>query len=73
MGKAHILHSPDSHTTYTTPIELVFSDFWGPSPYTLNSGFKYYMSFVDAYSKFTWIYFLKIKAESLFTFQQLRA
>lgn len=47
MGKAHKLHSPDSHTTYTTSLELVFSDLWGPYP--LTSGLKYYMSFVGLF------------------------
>ncbi|KAI5416369.1 hypothetical protein KIW84_041438 [Lathyrus oleraceus] len=73
MGKTRRLHSPDSHTTYTTPLELLFSDLWGPSLYASTSRFKYYMSFVDSYSKFTWIYFLKTKAEALSTFQQFKS
>lgn len=31
------------------------------------------MSFVDAYSKFTWIYQLKSKAEALSVFKQFKA
>ncbi|MCI01978.1 F-box-like/WD repeat-containing protein TBL1XR1-A-like, partial [Trifolium medium] len=58
-SKAHRLHSPSSHTQYNTPLELVYSDLWGPSPHTSTLGYKYYITFVDAYSKFTWIYLLK--------------
>ena len=37
------------------------------------SGFLYYMPFVDAYSKFTWIYLLKAKSEAIFVFQKFNA
>lgn len=59
MGKTRRLHSPSSHTTYASPLELVYSDLYGPSPYAFTLGFKYYMSFVNDFSKFTWIYLLK--------------
>jgi len=35
--------------------------------------FHYYMYFVDAYSIFTWIYFLKIKSDALFGFKQFKS
>lgn len=72
MGKAHILPSNTSQTTYSHTLELIYSDLWGPSPNTFTLGFKYYMSFVDAFSKFTWIYFLKTKVEDLTTFKQFK-
>ena len=33
-------------------------------------GFRYYLSFVDAYSRFTWIYPLKTKADTFTVFKQ---
>ena len=33
---------------------------------------SYYINFVDAYSKFTWIYFLKNKSETFSVFQQFK-
>ncbi|GAU47127.1 hypothetical protein TSUD_247490 [Trifolium subterraneum] len=39
MGKAHRLYAPASQTTYTQPLELVFSDLWGPSPTVSSLGF----------------------------------
>ncbi|MCH92265.1 retrovirus-related Pol polyprotein from transposon TNT 1-94, partial [Trifolium medium] len=72
MGKAHRLHSPASHTTYTTPLELVYSDLWGPSPSPSKLGYNYYISFVDAYSKYTWIYLLKSKSDALLIFKQFK-
>jgi histone deacetylase 1/2 len=41
----------------TVPFELVFSDVWGPAPAL--SKHSYYVSFIDDFSKFSWIYLLK--------------
>jgi hypothetical protein len=46
----------------TFPLELVFSDVWGLAPKSIGRK-KYYVSFIDDYSKFTWIYLLKYKFE----------
>jgi len=52
-----------SATVYTKPLELVFADVWGPSPIPASNGARYYISFVDAFSKYTWIYFLHAKSQ----------
>lgn len=62
-----------SHTTYNQPLELIFSDLYGPFPGSSTFGFNYYMSFVDAYSKFTWLYLLKSKVEASSTFKQFKS
>jgi histone deacetylase 1/2 len=36
-------------------------------------GYSYYISFVDAFSKFTWIYLLKSKFDALIVFKQFKA
>jgi histone deacetylase 1/2 len=72
MGKAHRLHSPQSQTTYSQPLELVFSDLWGPAPSTSSSGYNYYITFIDAYSRYTWIYLIKSKSEALTIFKQFK-
>ena len=45
-----------SSTQINAPIELIYSDVWGPSPICSRNGFKYYVSFVDAFSQYTWLY-----------------
>ena len=45
------------------PLELVHSDLCGPLPSASFSGFKYFLTFVDDYSRRTWVYFLKLKSE----------
>jgi hypothetical protein len=46
------------------PLELIFSDVWGPAP-TSAGKHNYYVSFIDGFSKFIWIYLLQHKFEVL--------
>lgn len=73
MGKSHRLPSSLSTTEYTSPLELVYSDLWGPSPSPSSSGYLYYITFIDAYSRYTWIYLLKAKSEAISAFHQFKA
>ena len=68
MGKSHKLPFKNSETTYTQPLPLVESYLWGPSPILSTVGFKFYVTFVDVYSRYTWIYFLRKKSEALESF-----
>jgi hypothetical protein len=45
------------------PFELVRSDVWGPCPVTSKTGFKYFVTFVDDYSRVTWLYLMKNRSE----------
>ena len=44
------------------PLELVHTDVWGPA-LPSSGGYKYYVSLVDDYSRFCWIYLLKHKSD----------
>ena len=41
-----------SSTQINFPLDLIHTNVWGPSPICSKSGFKYYVSFVDAYSRY---------------------
>ncbi|KAM1505772.1 hypothetical protein ACFXTO_001721 [Malus domestica] len=45
------------------PLELVHCDVWGPAPTLSISGYKYYVLFVDEFTKYTWLFPLKLKSE----------
>ena len=47
------------HTS--SPLELVHSDLCGPLYSPSSSGCKYFLTFIDDFSRDTWIYFLKLK------------
>ena len=62
-GKIYKLPFPTSHFTTHSPLELVHSDVWGPGLVFSINKFRYYVLFVDHYTRFTWIYFLQHKSE----------
>eukprot|EP00253_Pinus_taeda_P015819 PITA_15819 len=47
----------------SSPLELVHSDLMGPFPVLSMSKARYVLSFIDDYTRFTWVYFLKLKPE----------
>jgi Reverse transcriptase (RNA-dependent DNA polymerase)/Integrase core domain len=49
--------------------ELVHSDVWGPAPLVSHNGFKYFVIFIDDFSKNTWIYLMKNKNKVFSHFQ----
>jgi histone deacetylase 1/2 len=73
MGKSHRLHAPLSTTVYSNPFEVIHCDLWGPAPFLSYNGYSYYITFVDTYTKYTWIYFLKAKSDALQAFTQFLA
>jgi histone deacetylase 1/2 len=62
QGKSHQLPYPKSTSVSNNPLDLVFSDVWGPAPTSVGRN-NYYVSFIDDFSKFTWIYLLRHKSE----------
>ena len=62
LGKSHQLPYPVSTSVSSSPLELIFSDVWGPASTSINRH-NYYVSFIDDFSKFTWIYLLRHKSE----------
>jgi hypothetical protein len=60
--KSHQLSFPKSVSVSKAPLELLFLDVWGPAP-TSAGKHNYYVSFIDDFSKFTWIYLLQHKSE----------
>jgi hypothetical protein len=62
QSKSHQLAFPSSNFVLFRPLELNFSDVSGPSPTTSFHGNKYYVSFVDSFSRFTWLYLIQCKS-----------
>lgn len=56
----------------TSPFVLIHSDVW-TSPVVSVSGMKYFVTFIDCYSRMTWIYPMKHKSEVLRCFQDFYA
>lgn len=72
FGKTHRLPFPLSQSTVSAPLQLIYSDVWGPSNTPSRNGFRFYASFIDAFSRFTWIYFLKYKSDFFKAFMHFK-
>ncbi|KAG8490244.1 hypothetical protein CXB51_016084 [Gossypium anomalum] len=62
LGKERNLPFSHSASKYVNPLGLVVADVWGPAPISSN-GFRYYMAFTDAGTRYTWVYFMRQKSE----------
>ncbi|CAH9137156.1 unnamed protein product, partial [Cuscuta epithymum] len=62
LGKSHRLPFHDVFHSCTAPLEIIHSDVW-QSPVISNLGFKYYVSFIDDFSRYTWVYPMRRKSE----------
>jgi hypothetical protein len=61
-AKSHQLSYHVSTSVSSKPLERIFSGVWGPTPNSVGRK-KYYVSFIDDFSKFTWVYLFRFKFE----------
>jgi len=73
LGKSHRLPSVNSNTAYNAPLELLFCDLWGPASVESHGGFSYFLTCVDAYSRYTWIFPLKLKSQTFTVFKNFKS
>lgn len=71
QAKVHQLPYELSNRVSTIPLELVHTDVWGPAVKS-SGGFRYYVSFLDDFSKFSWVYLLKHKSDVEHVFYQFQ-
>jgi len=73
QGKSHQLPFSIFENKSSAPLELVFSDVWGPSPILSTNGARFYVIFVDHFSKFIWLYPMACKYDGFTIFPKLQA
>ena len=52
-NKSHKLHFGTSSILCTRPLEIIYTDFWGPAPIISYDHYCYYVIFVDYFTKYT--------------------
>ncbi|XP_077228362.1 uncharacterized protein LOC143861311 [Tasmannia lanceolata] len=68
-GKHHRVSYPSrSVSCVNSPFELVHSNVWGPCRTPSMLGGKYFVIFVDDFSRMTWLYIIKDRSEVFSTF-----
>jgi transposase InsO family protein len=72
FGKAHQLPYQQSKYRAKEPLELVHSDVFGPIKQASISGSKYMVTFIDDFSRYVWVFFMKEKSEALSKFKEFK-
>ena len=73
LGKSKSLSFPSHGSHDESYFDLIHSDVWGITPVISHAKYKYFVTFIDNYSKYTWIYFLRSKSEVFSVFQKFVA
>ena len=63
LGKSKFLPFLVHGSRASFSFEIVYSDVWGASPIISHGQNRNFVTFIDDYSQFTWIYFLRSKAD----------
>jgi histone deacetylase 1/2 len=71
VAKSHQLPYVTSVHQSSAPLQMIFSDVWGPAPQSVG-GFKYYISFIDYFSKFCWVYLMHDLTEAPCIFREFQ-
>lgn len=74
MGKQHRDPFPRRNAWRDKEVlQLIHSDICGPINPVSNGGKRYFITFIDDYSRKTWIYFLEEKCEAFVMFKTFKA
>lgn len=63
LAKQHRLPLINNNKRSFNVLDLIHCDLWGPAPVTSTHGFRYYVVFIDDFSRFSWFYPLKAKSD----------
>ena len=55
------------------PLELIHSDVCGPMNVKARGGYEYYVTFIDDYSRYGYVYLMQRKSETFEKFKEFRA
>ena len=69
-GKSKTLHLPDFGSRAAKCFDAIHEDVWEISPVTSHAHFKYFVTFIDDHSRFTWVYFLRSKSDVFSIFKK---
>ncbi|RVW47171.1 Retrovirus-related Pol polyprotein from transposon TNT 1-94 [Vitis vinifera] len=74
LGKhTHVSFPKRLNNRAKSPFELVHTDVWGPCRTASTLGFQYFVTFIDDYSRCTWLFLMKNRAEIFSIFQKFYA
>ncbi|CAL5350327.1 unnamed protein product [Camellia sinensis] len=69
LGKQHRASFAPSLNKSLVPFSLIHSDVWGPSRVLSVKGHRWFVTFIDDFSRATWVYLMKDKSEVFSVFR----
>ena len=69
FGKYHKTFSSMVVNYYSSPFGVVHTDIWGPTRVKSVFDFSYFVTFIDDYSRMTWLFLMKDRSEILLFFK----
>ena len=74
MGKAHReVFDKEKAWRATVPLELIHTDVCGPMQVSTIGGNKYFLTFIDDYTRMCWVYLMNLKSEVFNIFKKFKA
>ena len=73
LGKLYQLDFPTTEIKTKYPLKLIHTDLWRPAPILSLDGYRYYISFVDDFTRYCWIFPLVLKFDALITFKNFKS
>ena len=71
MAKSHRITFPINNNRANASFSIIHCDVWGPVPLPTHNGMWWFVTFVDDYTRMTWLYLLKHKSDMCKVFQVL--
>ena len=65
LGKQSALSFNNNESISNSIFELIYSDVWGPSPVASIGGSRYFVVYIDDYSRYSWIFPMKSRFKIL--------
>lgn len=72
INKSHQLPFSTNTLSSSDPLDLLYTKVWGPSPIPSSDGYRYYVTFIDHFTKYIWFYPISLKSDVLSVFQKFR-
>ena len=72
-GKMHRLPFPKTSWRAKALLQLVHANIWGPSSTPCFGGRRYFLLFIDDYTRMMWVYFIQQKSDAFSCFKEFKA
>ncbi len=73
LGKMHRLSFPKQSWRASAPLQSVHDDIWCPYRNPTFAGKRYFLLFVDDYTRMIWVYFIENKYDAFTHFIEFKA